>query len=79
MRLEIVRDVTRKTVKQVLKGLDGAVIESLQGSTPVLPQKQGTEGQTPLLAQTTEGEHRKLLLSIEIKWLLKVLKKLVKK
>ncbi|XP_052235055.1 uncharacterized protein LOC127847284 [Dreissena polymorpha] len=32
LRSEIVRDVTRKTVKQVLKGLDGAVIESLQGS-----------------------------------------------
>ncbi|XP_060568887.1 next to BRCA1 gene 1 protein-like isoform X2 [Ruditapes philippinarum] len=33
LRTEIVRDVTRKTVKQVLKGLDGAVIESLQGSS----------------------------------------------
>ncbi|XP_064597849.1 next to BRCA1 gene 1 protein-like [Liolophura sinensis] len=32
LRTEIVRDVTRKTVKQVLKGLDGAVIQSLQGS-----------------------------------------------
>ncbi|KAL4216974.1 Next to BRCA1 protein 1 protein [Mactra antiquata] len=33
LRTEIVRDVTRKTVKHVLKGLDGAVIESLQGSS----------------------------------------------
>ena len=31
LRTEIVRDVTRKTVKQVLKGLDGAVIQSMKG------------------------------------------------
>lgn len=36
LRQEIVKDVTRKTVKQVLKGLDGAVIHSLQG-TPIIP------------------------------------------
>lgn len=36
LRQEIVKDVTRKTVKQVLKGLDGAVIHSLQGK-PIIP------------------------------------------
>ncbi|KAL5005842.1 hypothetical protein ScPMuIL_017000 [Solemya velum] len=35
LRSEIVRDVTRKTVKQVLKGLDGAVIQSVQGTSGI--------------------------------------------
>ena len=47
LRTEIVRDVTRKTVKQVLKGLDGAVIQSMKGGNttdmseqPVSPKKE---------------------------------------
>ncbi|XP_041374804.1 next to BRCA1 gene 1 protein-like [Gigantopelta aegis] len=33
LRTEIVHDVTKKTVKQVLKGLDNAVIRSIQGGS----------------------------------------------
>ena len=55
LRCEIVRDVTRKTVREVLKGLDGAVIESLQGSN-LLPtaSTDSNKGKTP------KTEYRKL-------------------
>ncbi|KAJ8319830.1 hypothetical protein KUTeg_001417 [Tegillarca granosa] len=60
LRQEIVKDVTRKTVKQVLKGLDGAVIHSLQG-TPIIP---------PVLDDSTAdskdptSSHRSYILSL---------------
>ncbi|WAR09784.1 NBR1-like protein [Mya arenaria] len=47
LRVEIVRDVTRKTVKQVLKGLDGAVIESLQGATTLPGATNQTDQSEP--------------------------------
>lgn len=54
LRKEIVQDVTRKTVKQVLKGLDGAVIESLQGSS--LPQA-GANTSTAGASRSKTCEH----------------------
>ncbi|OWF51345.1 next to BRCA1 gene 1 protein-like [Mizuhopecten yessoensis] len=37
LRTEIVKDVTKKTVRHVLKGLDGAVIQSVKGTSEVDP------------------------------------------
>ncbi|XP_060065611.1 next to BRCA1 gene 1 protein-like [Ylistrum balloti] len=37
LRTEIVKDVTKKTVRHVLKGLDGAVIQSVKGPNEVDP------------------------------------------
>ena len=55
LRSEIVRDVTRKTVREVLKGLDGAVIESLQGSNLLNnTATESTRGKPP------KSEHRML-------------------
>ncbi|XP_053386661.1 next to BRCA1 gene 1 protein-like isoform X2 [Mercenaria mercenaria] len=54
LRTEIVRDVTRKTVKQVLKGLDGAVIESLQGSSLL---QAGANTATAGASRTQTSEH----------------------
>lgn len=49
-------------MKQVLKGLDGAVIESLQGN----PVKPGAEAGAPLslpgACKEADREHRKFLL-----------------
>ncbi|XP_071149090.1 next to BRCA1 gene 1 protein-like [Mytilus edulis] len=60
LRTEIVRDVTRKTVKQVLKGLDGAVIQSMKGGnsettveTPASPTKIED---TPILSPVKNKE-----------------------
>ena len=54
LRSEIVRDVTRKTVREVLKGLDGAVIESLQGTSLIAnTTTEVTKGKSP------KGEHGK--------------------
>lgn len=57
LRTEIVRDVTRKTVKHVLKGLDGAVIESLQGSS--LLQAGAATTSTAGVSKSQGSEHRK--------------------
>lgn len=53
LRTEIVKDVTKKTVRHVLKGLDGAVIQSVKGpegvNSPVSPP-------TGNLGETTKTE-----------------------
>lgn len=38
---EIVKDVTRKTVKHVLRGLDGAVLQSYKGGEAIDTQPKG--------------------------------------
>ena len=54
------RDVTRKTVREVLKGLDGAVIESLQG-TNLIPNTtaEATKGKPT----NPKSEHRKFIMT----------------
>lgn len=60
---EIVKDVTRKTVKHVLRGLDGAVLQSYKGEEAIDTQPKGVSA-TP--AEETErnaessSHHRKL-------------------
>lgn len=60
---EIVKDVTRKTVKHVLRGLDGAVLQSYKGEEAIDTQPKGVSA-TP--AEDTErnaessSHHRKL-------------------
>lgn len=60
---EIVKDVTRKTVKHVLRGLDGAVLQSYKGGEAIDTQPKGVSA-TP--AEETErnaessSHHRKL-------------------
>lgn len=60
---EIVKDVTRKTVKHVLRGLDGAVLQSYKGGEAIDKQPKGVSA-TP--AEETErnaessSHHRKL-------------------
>lgn len=60
---EIVKDVTRKTVKHVLRGLDGAVLQSYKGGGAIDTQPKGVSA-TP--AEETErnaessSHHRKL-------------------
>lgn len=60
---EIVKDVTRKTVKHVLRGLDGAVLQSYKGGEAIDTQPKGVSA-TP--AEETERNaessslHRKL-------------------
>lgn len=60
---EIVKDVTRKTVKHVLRGLDGAVLQSYKGGEAIDTQPKGVST-TP--AEETErkaessSHHRKL-------------------
>lgn len=59
---EIVKDVTRKTVKHVLRGLDGAVLQSYKGGEAIDTQPKGVSA-TP--AEETErnaessSHHRK--------------------
>ncbi|KAL3854811.1 hypothetical protein ACJMK2_014057 [Sinanodonta woodiana] len=44
---DIVRDVTKKTVRHVLKGLDGAVIESIHGTKEIPLTSASEKGNTP--------------------------------
>lgn len=60
---EIVKDVTRKTVKHVLRGLDGAVLQSYKGGEAIDTQPKGVSASP---AEETErnaessSHHRKL-------------------
>lgn len=60
---EIVKDVTRKTVKHVLRGLDGAVLQSYKGGEAIDTQPKGVSA-TPVEETERNAEssshHRKL-------------------
>lgn len=56
---EIVKDVTRKTVKHVLRGLDGAVLQSYKGGEAIDTQPKGVSA-TPAENAESSSHHRKL-------------------
>lgn len=56
LRTEIVKDVTKKTVRHVLRGLDGAVIQTMKGTSGVDPTVSSpTEGQGEATPNTDTG------------------------
>ncbi|XP_033728100.1 next to BRCA1 gene 1 protein-like [Pecten maximus] len=54
LRTEIVKDVTKKTVRHVLKGLDGAVIQSVKGPEGVDPAVTSQTGKQEETTPKTE-------------------------